>query len=38
MSTAGSDILAGAFVFGSHGWAQVAGLVLVLSRPLAGMQ
>lgn len=32
---AGSGILAGAYVFGSHGWVQVAGWVLVVSAGLA---
>jgi succinate-acetate transporter protein len=32
---AGSGILAGAFIFGSHGWVQVAGWVLVISAALA---
>ena len=32
---AGSGILAGAFIFGSHGWVQVAGWVLVVSAGLA---
>ncbi len=32
---AGSGILAGAFIYGSHGWAQVAGWVLVISAGLA---
>jgi len=32
---AGSGILAGAFIYGSHGWAQVAGRVFVVSAGLA---
>src|SRR4051812_6488335 len=32
---AGSGILAGAYIFGSHGWVQVAGWVLVVSAGLA---
>jgi succinate-acetate transporter protein len=32
---AGSGILAGAFIYGSHGWAQVAGWVLVFSAGFA---
>ena len=32
---AGSGILAGAFIYGSHGWAQVAGWVLVFSSGFA---
>jgi succinate-acetate transporter protein len=32
---AGSGILAGAFIYGSHGWTQVAGWVLVVSAGLA---
>jgi succinate-acetate transporter protein len=32
---AGSGILAGAYIFGSHGWAQVAGWVLVFSAGFA---
>jgi hypothetical protein len=32
---AGSGILAGAFIYGSHGWAQVAGWVLVVSAGFA---
>jgi uncharacterized protein len=32
---AGSGILAGAFVYGSHGWTEVAGWVLVVSAGLA---
>src|SRR5436309_7365865 len=32
---AGSGILAGAYIFGSHGWIQVAGWVLVVSAGLA---
>jgi succinate-acetate transporter protein len=32
---AGSGILAGAYIFGSHGWAQVAGWVFVVSAGLA---
>ena len=32
---AGSGILAGAYIYGSHGWAQVAGWVLVVSAGLA---
>ena len=32
---AGSGILAGAFVYGSHGWAEVAGWVLVFSAGFA---
>jgi succinate-acetate transporter protein len=32
---AGSGILAGAFIYGSHGWVQVAGWVLVISAGLA---
>jgi uncharacterized protein len=32
---AGSGILAGAFIFGSHGWVQVAGWVLVFSAGFA---
>ena len=31
----GSGILAGAFIYGSHGWAEVAGWVLVISAGLA---
>src|ERR671925_1934301 len=31
----GSGILAGAFIYGSHGWAQVAGWVFVFSAGLA---
>jgi succinate-acetate transporter protein len=31
----GSGILAGAFIYGSHGWAQVAGWVLVFSAGFA---
>jgi succinate-acetate transporter protein len=32
---AGAGILAGAFIYGSHGWAQVAGWVFVFSAGLA---
>jgi len=32
---AGSGILAGAFIYGSHGWAEVAGWVLVFSAGFA---
>jgi uncharacterized protein len=32
---AGSGILAGAYIYGSHGWAQVAGWVFVVSAGLA---
>lgn len=32
---AGSGILAGAYIYGSHGWAQVAGWVLVFSAGFA---
>ena len=32
---AGSGILAGAFIYGSHGWTQVAGWVFVVSAGLA---
>jgi len=32
---AGSGILAGAFIYGSHGWAEVAGWVLVVSAGFA---
>jgi len=32
---AGSGILAGAYIYGSHGWAQVAGWVFVISAGLA---
>src|SRR5918911_636762 len=32
---AGSGILAGAFIYGSHGWTEVAGWVLVFSAGLA---
>ena len=32
---AGSGIVAGAFIYGSHGWAQVAGWVFVISAGLA---
>jgi succinate-acetate transporter protein len=32
---AGSGILAGAFIYGSHGWAQAAGWVLVFSAGFA---
>lgn len=32
---AGSGILAGAFIYGSHGWAEVAGWVFVVSAGLA---
>ena len=32
---AGSGILAGGFIYGSHGWVQVAGWVLVVSAGLA---
>jgi succinate-acetate transporter protein len=32
---AGSGILAGAFIYGSHGWAQTAGWVFVISAALA---
>jgi succinate-acetate transporter protein len=32
---AGSGILAGAFIYGSHGWAQVAGWVFVFSAGFA---
>jgi uncharacterized protein len=32
---AGSGILAGAYIYGSHGWVQVAGWVLVVSAGLA---
>jgi len=32
---AGSGILAGAFIYGSHGWTQVAGWVFVISAGLA---
>jgi len=32
---AGSGILAGAYIFGSHGWVQAAGWVLVVSAGLA---
>jgi succinate-acetate transporter protein len=31
----GSGLLAGAFIYGSHGWTQVAGWVLVVSAGLA---
>jgi succinate-acetate transporter protein len=33
--TAGSGILAGAYIFGSHSWVQIAGWVLVVSAGLA---
>src|SRR5437868_2253019 len=32
---AGSGILAGAFIYGSHGWTEVAGWVLVFSAGFA---
>jgi uncharacterized protein len=32
---AGSGILAGAFIYGSHGWTEVAGWVLVISAGCA---
>jgi len=32
---AGSGILAGAYIYGSHGWVQVAGWVLVFSAGFA---
>jgi succinate-acetate transporter protein len=32
---AGSGILAGAFIYGSHGWTEVAGWLLVISAGFA---